>query len=100
MKPRYWQAGVFTLALGICTSAHTSDLPETSIYHLDVTMTDQQGTAVSLDAFRGHPVVISMFYATCPNVCPQTFMASMICMVLCGNGSKTTTRCWLQPTIA
>ncbi len=70
MKPHHWHAIVFTLALSICTSAHPSDLPETSIYHLDVNMTDQQGNLQALDTFRGHPVVISMFYATCPNVCP------------------------------
>ncbi len=70
MKPRRWHAIVFTLALSMYTSAHTSDLPETSIYHLDVNITDQQGTLQSLDTFRGYPVVISMFYATCPNVCP------------------------------
>ncbi len=47
-----------------------ADLPDTSIYHLDVTLTDQQGIEQSLDTFRGHPVIASMFYATCSNVCP------------------------------
>ena len=70
MKPHYWHTIVFTLALSMCTSAYTSNLPETSIYHLDMNMTDQQGTLQSLDTFRGHPVVISLFYATCPNACP------------------------------
>ena len=51
-------------------SGHTSELPETSIYQLKVKLTDQHDTAQSLDTFRGHPVVVSMFYATCPNVCP------------------------------
>ena len=70
MKPHLSYAMVLCVALSMSTSAHSTDLPETSIYHLDVNLTDQQGTLQSLDTFRGHPVVISMFYATCPNVCP------------------------------
>lgn len=70
MNTHRLQAIAFTLVLSICASARASDLPETSIYHLDVEITDQRGTVQSLDAFRGHPVVFSMFYATCPNVCP------------------------------
>jgi len=70
MKTHRAHVIVFTLVLSICASADTSDLPETSIYNLDVNITDQDGAVQSLDTFRGHPVVISMFYATCPNVCP------------------------------
>ena len=70
MKTHRAHVIVFTLVLSICASADTSDLPETSIYNLDVNITDQDGAVQSLDTYRGHPVVISMFYATCPNVCP------------------------------
>ena len=70
MKPHHWQAIVISLALGFVTSADAAELPETSIYQLAVNMTDQSGGVQSLSTFRGHPVVISMFYATCPNVCP------------------------------
>lgn len=41
-----------------------------SIYDLDLALTDHAGRALKLDAGRGHPVVISMFYATCPAACP------------------------------
>lgn len=41
-----------------------------SIYVLDDAMTDHDGHAAKLDAFRGHPVIISMFYASCPHACP------------------------------
>ncbi len=61
---------LFVLALSVNLSGHASELPETSIYHLKVKLTDQRGTIQSLDTFRGHPVVVGMFYATCPNVCP------------------------------
>jgi protein SCO1/2 len=41
-----------------------------SIYVLDTALTDQNGQAAKLDAFRGHPVIISMFYTSCPHACP------------------------------
>lgn len=43
---------------------------EGSIYDLKVTFTDQQGNRASLDAFRGHPVLVTMFYARCGGACP------------------------------
>lgn len=43
---------------------------EGSVYDLPAVVTDQNGNAVSIDVFRGHPVLITMFYATCPNACP------------------------------
>ena len=70
MKNRCVYATVFVMAMSISVSAYASELPETSIYHLDVKLIDQHGTAQPLDTFRGHPVIISMFYATCPNMCP------------------------------
>jgi len=41
-----------------------------SIYELGVTLVDEAGARVGLDLFRGHPVLISMFYASCPDACP------------------------------
>ncbi|MBX3184311.1 MAG: SCO family protein [Polyangiaceae bacterium] len=43
---------------------------DASLYDLELKLTDQHGKAIALDEFRGHPVVISMFYATCPFACP------------------------------
>lgn len=48
-----------------------SPLPSDSVYHLKPTLTNQDGAAVQLDHYRGSPVVISMFYATCPTACPM-----------------------------
>jgi protein SCO1/2 len=42
-----------------------------SIYALAMNLVDQDGQAIGLDAWRGHPVLIGMFYATCPNACPM-----------------------------
>ncbi|HSQ61885.1 MAG TPA: SCO family protein [Polyangiaceae bacterium] len=41
-----------------------------SIYPLSVRLRDQDGSAAGLDVFRGHPVVVSMFYGSCPAACP------------------------------
>lgn len=41
-----------------------------SLYDLKAELTDQEGKAVGLDVFKGHPTVISMFYANCAYVCP------------------------------
>ncbi|HEX7603934.1 MAG TPA: SCO family protein [Polyangiaceae bacterium] len=47
-----------------------SVLPGDSIYVLGTHLVDQDGTGVSLDVFRGHPVLIAMFYGSCPAACP------------------------------
>jgi protein SCO1/2 len=41
-----------------------------SVYLLKGTLTDTSGKPVSLDLFRGEPVLISMFYGSCPQACP------------------------------
>lgn len=41
-----------------------------SIYALSASLVDQRGRPVGLDLFRGRPVLISMFYASCPDACP------------------------------
>lgn len=46
-------------------------LPADSVYALDVPLVDQHGRDVDLAVHRGHPVVISMFYASCPMACPR-----------------------------
>lgn len=43
-----------------------------SIYPLTLPLRDEHDRAITLDAFRGHPVVLSMFYASCPSACPLT----------------------------
>lgn len=49
----------------------TTELSGESLYQLDLTLTDQDGQKLPLTAFRGQPVIISMFYAHCPNACPM-----------------------------
>ncbi|MCE4536927.1 SCO family protein [Pelomonas sp. P7] len=60
----FWLAGV-ALAL-----------PGDSVYQLDARLTDQRGQAIKLDAGRGQPVLVSMFYTSCQFVCPMLIDAA------------------------
>jgi protein SCO1/2 len=42
-----------------------------SLYQLKMPLRDASGTTVGLDVFRGRPVLVSMFYGTCPAACPM-----------------------------
>ncbi len=53
----------------IGAAARETDPPE-SLYHLDAELIDQAGVKHGLDVHRGHPVLITMFYASCPATCP------------------------------
>lgn len=44
--------------------------PPASIYRLDAHLTDQSGVAHGLERYRGQPVLITMFYGSCPAACP------------------------------
>jgi len=61
------------MAAALCllvTAARAADTPGDSIYQLKPALTDQAGTALGLDHYRGAPVLISMFFASCGYVCP------------------------------
>lgn len=58
------------LALGQFAAAAGPAIPGDSLYRMSAALTDQAGTALALERGRGHPVVISMFYGSCPHVCP------------------------------
>jgi protein SCO1 len=42
-----------------------------SLYQLDAAWTNDAGSSVRLDALRGRPVVIAMFFAQCEYACPM-----------------------------
>jgi protein SCO1/2 len=63
--------GVALLALLAVVTAHAGPAdPPASIYNLDAKLTNQSGAAHGLDVYRGRPVLITMFYGTCPMACP------------------------------
>lgn len=48
----------------------TKPVEGASLYDLQMNLVDARGRHIGLDVFRGNPVVISMFYASCPYACP------------------------------
>ncbi|MRD48997.1 SCO family protein [Caenimonas koreensis DSM 17982] len=48
-------------------------LPGDSVYQMRASLVDQDGHALELDAMRGTPVLVSMFYSSCDMVCPMIF---------------------------
>jgi len=42
-----------------------------SLYDFSARLTDQDGQTIGLDHARGQPVIVSMFYGTCPYACPM-----------------------------
>lgn len=63
--------GLVLLLAGLAFSASAGDpLPPQSLYRLTIPLVRQDGTAATLDLNRGSPVLVSMFYATCPRACP------------------------------
>lgn len=42
-----------------------------SIYQLDLALTNQRGAEATLAAWRGKPVIVTMFYTSCQFVCPR-----------------------------
>jgi protein SCO1 len=64
----FWSLLLLTL-FGVSASGE-STLPSDSIYQLNVALTSQADKNVKLDVYRGQPTLITMFYGSCPNVCP------------------------------
>ncbi|HEX5056458.1 MAG TPA: SCO family protein [Gammaproteobacteria bacterium] len=54
------------------TVATPANLDSHSLYQLELDLTDQDGTVSGLDVFKGQPVLIAMFYSSCPYACPLT----------------------------
>ncbi|WP_413975324.1 SCO family protein [Stenotrophomonas acidaminiphila] len=50
--------------------APAASLPGQSLYHLQVTLTDQHGASVPWASLRGRPQLVSMFYGNCHLMCP------------------------------
>jgi protein SCO1/2 len=55
------------------TSASSAELIESSLYTPPWTWTDDSGSQISLSAWRGRLVFLSMAYSSCRNTCAMTF---------------------------
>jgi len=72
MMSRYGHAlllGTLLLMLA-ATPASAADLPGDSLYQLPMVLTDQSSRDFVLRDRRGRPQLVSMFYTSCPYVCP------------------------------
>ena len=64
------------LCLGMLASpapalaAPSTELPGDSVYQLDLPLLDQDGKAMAFASLRGRPRLITMFYSSCPYMCP------------------------------
>jgi protein SCO1/2 len=68
---------LIVLALSVCVgAAHAAPagaaLPTDSVYRTALALRDQAGHPFALASLRGHPVIVSMIYASCAEVCPIT----------------------------
>ena len=60
------------LALALASpAAMAADVPADSLYQLQVPLTDSSGKPGTLDRYAGGPVLVTMFYGSCPHVCPM-----------------------------
>ena len=59
------------LLLSLAAAEGEPPLPPDSIYNLQVPVEDQSGEVSGLDRYKGQPVLVTMFYASCPHVCPM-----------------------------
>ena len=62
---------LLALVLLGAASPAAAAVPEDSVYQLQVPLTDQAGKPAPLDVHAGHPVLVTMFYGSCPHVCPM-----------------------------
>ncbi len=51
-------------------SVPSEPLPEDSLYGVELPLVGADGESTSLEYGRGHPTLVSMFYASCPMACP------------------------------
>jgi protein SCO1 len=69
-RPLPWErpmAAMVLLAYAVASAA----VPGDSLYQLSVPLIDQAGKGTTLDRYQGGPVVVTMFYGSCPHVCPM-----------------------------
>lgn len=61
---------MLVLLLAVGSARGDEPYPSQSIYRLEAALTSQSGSAHGLDVYEGHPVLVTMFYASCPAACP------------------------------
>jgi protein SCO1/2 len=59
------------LALACAGAVQATALPGDSVYQLPAQITDQDGKSMRFDGLAGQVRVVSMFYSSCPYICPM-----------------------------
>ena len=67
---RLWERPMAAILFLVACVA-TASVPGDSLYQLAMPLADQSGKAVKLDLYAGQPVLVTMFYGSCPHVCPM-----------------------------
>ena len=62
--------GLLLVAATSNAAASATALPGDSVYQLSIPMLDQDGKAFDFASLRGKPRLITMFYTSCPYMCP------------------------------
>ena len=70
MRPRPWHAAPLALLAVRLLSAASAAEPSDSLYQLKAPLVAQDGREIGLDVYRGKPVLVTMFYASCQATCP------------------------------
>jgi protein SCO1/2 len=63
-------ACLVALAALLATGAASASLPQDSVYRVEAPLTSQDGRDFAFGDSQGHVRLATMFYATCPYVCP------------------------------
>jgi protein SCO1 len=61
---------IFILLLAAAAVRADAPYPPGSVYNLQVRLTNQSGLTHGLDVHHGHPVLVTLFYGSCPMTCP------------------------------
>jgi protein SCO1 len=66
---RFTLLGLF-VAFASASAAPVTELPGDSVYQLSLPLVDQNGESFDFASLRGQPRLITMFYTSCPYMCP------------------------------
>ena len=67
MKNKFHLIFVVILAIAMPVLA---ELPADSVWQLNAKITEQNGKTISIQDLAGKPRLVSMFYSSCPFMCP------------------------------
>jgi protein SCO1 len=58
------------VAFATAVAAPVAELPGDSVYQLSLPLVDQSGKSFDFASLRGRPRLLTMFYTSCPYMCP------------------------------